>query len=413
MKYSFAFLLSLGMASATATTNPTIKAPQPTDSLPKGHSKLIVTSGPGRISSVDFDGSAFNITNKIVTAGTNPSWAVFKKPNFLYTVNENANTIGLFTYDRTTNKFDNITTNAGSTGVVFLEFNKDQSHMVGASFTNGSIDAWDTSASDGSLKLLKTTKLDDKLGGNTLFQTAVQAHQAVLDPSGRFFIVPERGADTLSVIDSKADAFNVVQKVRVEPDGCGPRHGTFIKSCTGDKATHFVFVCELKNVIQLYSVAYTDKALELTHVQTESTFGKDMPSKNPTDTVADATKTFAAAGECVVASNQRDIYVSNRLTGNPADSIVHFTLERDEQTGTAKLVFGESVSSYGISPRMFSLALGKEDVLFSTNQNNGTGLLAYKRDADGKLAVIEDSKVDIAKFRDSVAEFGPEFVQQI
>ncbi|KAF2805827.1 putative isomerase YbhE [Mytilinidion resinicola] len=412
MKYSFAFLLSLGMASATSTTLSTIKNPKPTN-FPTTLSKLIVTSGPGRISSVDFDGSKFRITNKIATAGTNPSWALFKKPNHLYTVNENGNTISLFNYDRTTNKFENVTSHPRSTGVVYLAFTKDESRMVGASFTNGTLDAWDTSAADGSIKLLKSKKFDDKLGPNTLYQTGVQAHQAVLDPSGRFFVVPLRGADILSVIDSKADAFNSVAIVPVEPAGCGPRHGAFIKACEGDKATHYVFVCELKNVIQLYSVKYTDAALELTHVQTESTFGKDMPAKNPTDTTADATKTFAAAGECIVASNQRDIYVSNRLTGNEADSIVHFTLARDEQKGTASLTFGESVSSFGISPRMFSLALGKEDVLFSTNQNNGTGLLAYKRDADGKLAVIEESKVDIKEFRDSVAEFGPEFVQQI
>jgi len=407
MKYSFASLLTLGLATATPYAANTIRSANSTR-------KLIVSSGSGRINSVDFDGKKFTISGQIAMAGTNPSWTLFKEPNILYANDENSDITRLFTFDRNTNEFANITDNEGSTGVVFLEFNHDESRMLGASFTNGTVDVWDSSAPDGTIKLLNTVVLDDALGPNNLTQTTGQAHEIVRDPSGRFFAVPERGADTISILDSQHN-FDVVNKIRIEPPGCGPRHGTFIKSPqNASVASHFVFVCELLNQIQLFSVEYLPTTLKFELVQSRSTFGDDIPPKNPTVSVADATKTFAAAGECIIASNQRDIYVSNRLTGNKEDSIAHFILERDPKDKMkASLQFGESISSFGLVPRMFSLSLHDESILFSTNQNNGTGLLAYNRDAQGKLSVIEESKIDIEQFRDNNQQFGPEFVQQI
>jgi 6-phosphogluconolactonase (cycloisomerase 2 family) len=165
-------------------------------------------------------------------------------------------------------------------------------------------------------------------------------------------------------------------------------------------------------LIQLYLVEYLPDSLKLTHVQSLSTFGDEIPPTNPVVPDPDGAQS-AAAGECIVASNQRDIYITNRLTGNPEDSIVRFELLRDSSSEfRASLKFGDSISSFGVSPRMISLSTD-EKFIFGTNQANGTGLLAYSRDSAGRLAAIETSKVDIAEFRDSPEQFGCEFVQQI
>ncbi len=87
---------------------------------------------------------------------------------------------------------------------------------------------WNVSAADGTLSLFKQIPSDDALGPNTARQDAPHPHQALLDNSGRWFAVNDLGTDTILVIDSADDSFDVVNHVRVPLAGCGPRHGASI-----------------------------------------------------------------------------------------------------------------------------------------------------------------------------------------
>ena len=98
--------------------------------------------------------------------------------------------------------------------------------------------------------------------------------------------------------------------------------------------------------------------------------------------------TSAAAGEIFLASNNKDLYVTNRLTGNATDSISHFII-LTSTSGTAptsphdiSLSFSDAVSSGGLTPRMASLGPSSVDNSFAlvTNQMGDNGLLALKRD---------------------------------
>ncbi len=134
-----------------------------------------------------------------------------------------------------------------------LEFSIQRTRMVGAAFGQGQIDVWDVSAPDGTMTLLKQIASNDTLGPNTVRQDAPHPHQALLENSGRYFIVNDLGTDTILVIDSLDDAFEVVNHVRVPDAGCGPRHGAFFPATGADFPNAYLVVCEMLNLVEVFA----------------------------------------------------------------------------------------------------------------------------------------------------------------
>lgn len=272
--------------------------------------------------------------------------------------------------------------------------------MIGAAFGNGTVDVWALSPNNGALTLLKTIVSDDALGPNVDRQDSAHPHQCLLDNSGRFFSCNDLGTDTVLIIDSQDDAFEITNRVRVDPPGCGPRHGAFFPTDT-TPATHYVVVCEILSLVTVFELAYSGNTIQFLQVQTISTFGQDFPPVNLTS---------STAGELTISGDNKDIYVSNRLTGNETDSISHFITTVDEETGSLTLEFADTVNSGGLIPRMFALSTD-DDTLFSTNQDGEFGLLAFARDSvTGTLASLPaGAKLDIF----GGPGFGPQFVMEI
>lgn len=379
-------LLTLG----TAVAMPPVKARQSTSTH-----KLVVGT-PFQILTAVFDGSKFSITGNHTTAGSAPSWLLYKNPNLLYAVNENANDTSLFTLDCGTGNPTFKSAANGSSGVVFLEFNSDKTRMVGAAYGSGMIDVWDVSAADGSLKLLKNIVVP---GEPNPAQGAHHPHQALLDPTGRFFVIPDLGGDSVLVLDSKDDAYEIINTITL-PVGTGPRHGGFI---TDGDAHYYALATELSNELYLFALQYAGDKLNLTEVQRQSTYGPGFPPANAS---------AAAAGELVVASNNRDVYVSNRLSGNETDSIAHFTF-----SSGGKLDFSDTVSSGGVLPRMFSLS-ADEKLVFVANQAGDAGLVALRRAED--FGALDPTPVATMAQESLVApalaatpSMGPQFVREI
>jgi 6-phosphogluconolactonase (cycloisomerase 2 family) len=285
-------------------------------------------------------------------------------------------------FDFNTNALQLVQTAQGSAGVVHLEFNRDQTRLVGSAFGSAMVDVWDIA--DGNLNLLKQIPSNDPLGPNAARQDAPHPHQALLDNTGRFFVVNDLGTDTLLVIDSENDQFEVVNRVRVTPDGCGPRHGAFFpRGATA--ATHYMVLCELLNLVQVFQLTYADNNLQFFPVQVLSTFGQDLPPAN---------LSTATAGEIVVSSDNLDVYVSNRNTGFDTDSISHFRVVTAAPGGPISLEFSESTSSGGQVPRMFSLS-ADETALFSTNQNTGDGVVVLARNQNGQAVSLQDIETQV------------------
>ncbi|CAJ2506608.1 Uu.00g077940.m01.CDS01 [Anthostomella pinea] len=365
--------------------------------------KLIIGT-PYQILTADFDGTSFSLTgsgNK--TVGSAPSWLIFKDPNRLYAVNENADDLNLFTLDAASSNPTFASTAVGSSGVVFLEFNADQSRMVGAAYGSGMVDVWDTTATDGSLKLLKQVNVTGPLGPN---QEVHHPHQALLDPTGRFFVIPDLGGDAIFVLDGKDDRYEITGNVTLEA-GAGPRHGGFITS--GD-LTFYVIACEISNQVILYQLHYAEDTIKFTEVQKQSTYGPGFPPANATS---------AAVGELAVASNNKDVYISNRLSGNETDSIAHFTFNSGGTNGSATLHFADTTSSGGLLPRMFSLSMdADESLVFVANQGGDNGLAAFKRcPKSGSLsstpvATLPSASL-VAPELAATPNMGPQFVKEL
>lgn len=90
-------------------------------------------------------------------------------------------------------------------------------------------------------------------------QDVPHLHDAVLDPTGRFIIVPDLGADVLHVYSIVPGTIKWVEldPVKAVP-GNGPRHGVF--AVTGDdNSTFFYLANELSNTITGYKVDYEDE----------------------------------------------------------------------------------------------------------------------------------------------------------
>lgn len=131
-----------------------------------------------------------------------------------------------------------------------------------------------------------------------------------------------------------------------------------------------------------------------------STFGNGFPPANATS---------ASAGELVIDSANRNLYVSNRLTGNETDSISHFAI--DVENASEPLTFMDQISSGGLVPRMFSLSVD-DTVLFSTNQAGASGLLAFSKDAvTGSLTETPLASLTVDVFGPQSS--GPQFVMEI
>lgn len=356
----------------------------------------VLMGNNGHIYIADYQPAAkkFTMTLEEESIG-DPSWMAFIPPNRLYAVDEFSSAIYYYELDLENNKLELKAGQNGSSGVVHLEFNKDKTRMVGSAYGNGTIDVWNIE--NGGLELVKTIESAGDLGPNKLRQTSAHPHQALLDPSGRYFAVNDLGTDDIVVLDSenKYDA----KYVKVEPAGCGPRHGVFYPQ-GGDSATHYIVVCEITSQVLVYHVKYTTEGLRFSKTQTLSTFGADAPPANATS---------AAAGEIQITPNNQDVYISNRLTGNDTDSIAHFKVKRTK-CGAVSLEYADTVSSGGILPRMFSLSNDAETV-FSANQDGEFGLVALDIGENGKLGETPIATIVASKFGEP--QFGPQFVQQI
>ncbi|KAK7733001.1 hypothetical protein SLS53_008330 [Cytospora paraplurivora] len=302
-------------------------------------------------------------------------------------------------FDQDTNEVTLVQNAIGSSGVAFLEFNKDKTVILGAAYAQGTIDVWDVSASDGSLKLLKQIAAGGTPGPDQPRQASPHPHQALLDPSGRYFLVNDLGTDSIIVIDSEAD-YSIINRIAVTPAGNGPRHGAYYPP-GADKATHYFLASEIASLVTAFELTYTDDGtgISLAQLQSLSSYGEDSPPANATS---------ASAGELVITSDGKHLYVSNRLSGNETDSISHFSIDIDADE---PLTFVDQISSGGLVPRDFSLSTD-ETVLFSTNQDGELGLVAFTRDAEtGSLA--EKPAASVTRDVFGAPSYGPQYVREV
>lgn len=130
------------------------------------------------------------------------------------------------------------------------------------------------------LKLLQAKTWSEPLGPNITRQDAPHPHEATLDPTGRFVVVPDLGSDRVRIL--AIDGAGGLGLTEVEPlaarPGSGPRHLEFLKL---DGKTLMYLVSELDNTVTVYEVCYGDdgKSMSFSEIMVTGTHG-DIATPN-------------------------------------------------------------------------------------------------------------------------------------
>lgn len=121
-------------------------------------------------------------------------------------------------------------------------------------------------------------------------QAAPHPHQAVIDPTGRYIVTPDLGADLIRVFQISNSSNDLLERepLKVKP-GSGPRHAVFWTHTAHTASNHvqrhqgpngvsrhiyLYVITELANTLTGYRVDYPDNGgLTFTEVSTTTTFG--------------------------------------------------------------------------------------------------------------------------------------------
>ncbi|KAM0503567.1 hypothetical protein D7B24_004724 [Verticillium nonalfalfae] len=210
-------------------------------------------------------------------------------------------------------------------------------------------------------------------------QEAPHPHQVAIDPTGRFLLVPDLGADLIRVylIDSSTLALHSIKPLITAP-GSGPRHVVFFESPTG--ATYLYLVTELANTITSYAVSYFGND----EIRFDRVF--QCPTHGAGNTVPEG----AAAAEIAISPDNRFLTVSSR---NERSFIIPSPdVEGPDATGAGDIE-SDSLITYLISPETGELVFlqkfpagGLIPRHFSTNGNGS--LVAVAVQQDGRVVIL-------------------------
>ncbi|KAF3055081.1 putative carboxy-muconate cyclase protein [Daldinia childiae] len=341
--------------------------------------KLIV-GNLNQIILVDFNGTQFSIASRVIIPRWLPSSALFKEPNLLYVVNEGNTETSMFKLtpnapitpdDIGFEKLSFVGNAQGSLGGVHMAFNADKTRIVESCYTSGKIDVWDISEKDHLPVLKKSIRTRTENGYQWPLQRKPGPRQAILDPTGRFFIIPNPGTNSLHVMDTLDDKYEITSITAV-PNTISPQ----CIACITHRGTHYLVVAGgLSTAIALMRMDYTDEIIRFTTVHWGHA-GRRWDS-------GELIMSMFTGLE--VAKNQRDVYLWNRFPGEDTGHITQFILS--EEGGQVGLTYVHSIPTRGIQPRMVSLS-GDDDqgFAFVANEAGESGLVAFRRNpATGRL----------------------------
>ncbi|KAL7947026.1 Lactonase, 7-bladed beta-propeller domain-containing protein [Trichoderma barbatum] len=361
-------------------------------------SRRLLIARPGHIYLATYTPASASITIDLDEPFPgNPSWFAVSPTDshLLYTSDESGSKTFVFRLNLSSNTLTKVAElEDGSKGVCHLEFNKQGSVLLGTSWAEGTIDVWNTESENP--ELIETIQSKDPVvdAGRV-----ARAHQAVIDPTGRFFVVNDLGTDSILLLDALRPDVPVVRRVCV-PSDSGPRHGVFYPA--GDSpATHYFLLCETSSRVEVFALEYKEGDIEFVAAGGYSTFLEEERGA------------FAAAGEIVLSQDSKHVYTSNRLTTSPTETIAHFRIQTEKEDGGLTLELVAETSTQGKHPRMFSLSRDGNE-LFVGNQEGEWAVVVLRRREDGTL---EDKPVAGILMEDIVKgggdERGPMFVLEV
>lgn len=278
-----------------------------------------------------------------------PAWLLaHPKLPVLYSVSEpkDGSRVFAFARDAATGKLTLINSVAsGGGGATHLTFDAAAKALFVAHYGTGHV-SWLPTADDGRLGIPNSVQSGYGTGPNQQRQTSAHAHGVAVDPSGRYVLAADLGADRIFVYGFDPATRQLVpapQPFASAGPGSGPRHLTFHPN------GQFLFlVTEME--AEVVSYRWDAKQARLEHIQT-------LPMDEPT---------FAeqkSAAHIAISRDGRFVYASNR----GANSIAVFAV--NSKDGTMRLV--QRISSQGKTPWDFSLdPTGRWMLVANTNSNS-------------------------------------------
>lgn len=265
--------------------------------------------------------------------------------------------IASYAYDPSTLKLSGPTSKVRSVDASTCHIEQDHSGtcLIVSSYHKGLV-GLSPVAEDG--RVLAAAQVIQHTGSSILpVQDRPRAHSAFFDPSNRYVVVSDLGADKLVVYKLDASGFRLdrTSEVATAP-GAGPRHLAF-----HPEKPYAYGINELNSTVSVYRFDASEGVL--TELQTISTLPEG----------------FSGANSCAdihLSPDGRFVYGSNR--GH--DSIVVYAVS--ESDGTLQLV--EHVSTQGGHPRNFGISPDGRFVLVANR--DGNNVVTFARDSDsGRL----------------------------
>ncbi|XXH04532.1 hypothetical protein Hte_010948 [Hypoxylon texense] len=316
--------------------------------------KLVVASVE-HITLLTFDGTRFTVTGQYAQANFVPASVLFKKPNLLYVSEEASDRLSVFRLGPDFSDANSVRPDVpaggsltklffdkptlvfrikGTHGSSKLAFNADKTRILQTCQPSGTIDVWDCSAADGSMRLLK----------RILNVQRILPWHVALDPTGRYFLVMTRGGDTFIVIDTNNDRYEITNVIKLVVGSPQMGHFAFLRS---GETSYVAMMREPSVDLFVFAILYEDNTINLIQVAHQNT--------------GDVFDNSASSPRIEVAANQRDIYASVDEVGSLIENtsyIAHFTFENEE--GNAHIDHLSEVTTGGNEPHTFQLSADTE-----------------------------------------------------
>ncbi|KAI0835809.1 putative isomerase YbhE [Hypoxylon sp. FL0890] len=221
--------------------------------------------------------------------------------------------------------------------------------------------------------ILQKLKFNMTEPGPNSRQNAPHPHASQLDPTGRYLIVPDLGADLIRIfsIDAETGKLTACEPGKADP-GDGPRHGAWWAPHSGSIIGQRLYtVNELGNSVSAWTVDYPDDGcLTLKKTQTLATYAEGVKPPNG-----------SKAAEVHVSGNF--LYAANRADetfGPQNDSLATYSI--NVSSGDIKWV--EATPAHAWFPRSFSI--NKAGTLLAVGGQTSSNVAIIARDPEtGKL----------------------------
>ncbi|WP_083748549.1 lactonase family protein [Pelomonas sp. KK5] len=322
---------------------------------------FIGSDGP-QLRKLDFDGCSGQLSASLPVADVPKSRWLVAHPTLarVYVAEDGSGkdgSVAAFALDRRTGALSPINTaNAGGGGTTFLALDKPSSTLLAANFTSGSAASL-TIKPDGSLGATPASTIKATGSGPHRRQAGPHAHGISIDPSGRYALVADMGADRVFVygFDRATHALSASGDTAfATPPGSGPRRAVFGAS------GRFVYVLnELSAEVMVLRW--------------------DAPTLSPVQTLAISSEGFKgarSAAEIAVSRDGRFVYIADR---GEATLLVYAVNQ-----GTGELSLLQRLPAGGDGPWAFDISPEGRWLLLANFRSNRVNLFAIDP-ASGRL----------------------------